>query len=275
MTTLREALTLAAAYWDTKGGSTGTVMEMRARKCVELGNLSWDRPVNTLGAADATAILTGIRRLSLSSRATYYQAFKRMCNLAGKSTHDWPTAGTAPRRVREPMPREHAEKLLEWFKVSDMPETADLLTLLLGTGMRVKCEALSFDAADEVVTKRTSCGDPVGFAVKVSGKGGHERVIPVTIGIGGLLAGTPRGNDLRNLSYSGHLKRWHRGVEALGIKSLLPTPHSIRHLYATEAYARSGGNLHVVRELLGHADINTTARYIGVNMEELRHAAGA
>ncbi len=268
MTTLREALKIAHAYWDTKGGSTGTVMTMRARKCITLGGLSWDRPVSSLTAKDATAVLTGIRGLALSSRATYYTAFKRMVCLAGGSVVGWPAAGSVPRRVREPMLREDAVRLGQWFAVNDMPETRDLLTVLMGTGMRVECEALGWDW----LPMRSEAGFE---GVWIKGKGGHERVVPAAHTLGDILGEPLRANPMRRLSYSAHLKRWNAGVKALGIATRLPTPHAVRHLYATEAYQRSGRNLHVVKELLGHADINTTARYIGVDMEELRHAAGA
>ena len=78
---------------------------------------------------------------------------------------------------------------------------------------------------------------------------------------------------MRCISYEGHLKRWQRGVGLARITSKLPTPHAVRHLYATEAYARCR-DLTIVRDLLGHADINTTARYIGVDMAALARGAG-
>jgi site-specific recombinase XerD len=90
-----------------------------------------------------------------------------------------------------------------------------------------------------------------------------------------LLNNPERIKRMRKLSYSGHLKRWQLAVERLRITSLKPTPHAVRHYYATRAYERSGRNLRVVQELLGHSDINTTARYLGVDLEELRNAVGA
>lgn len=262
MVTLRQAHSAASAYWDTKRGTTGKVMAMRATKAVTLGGLGWDRKVSSLTAGDATSVLTGLRRLALSSRASYYLAFKRMCGLAGHSCMGWPSAGAAPRRVREPLTREDAKRLHTWFTAQGMGETADLLTVLLGTGMRVEVEALSFDAWTWHGLNH----------LHITGKGGHHRIIPVQGNTVAVMK-AERMNAMRRLSYGAHLKRWNRGVQALGIRSKLPTPHAVRHLYATEAYARCK-NLNVVKELLGHADINTTARYIGVDQGELRHAAG-
>ena len=46
-------------------------------------------------------------------------------------------------------------------------------------------------------------------------------------------------------------------------------PHLLRASFA-QHLLRSGCNLRAVQELLGHADVNTTARYIGADLELLR-----
>jgi len=55
-------------------------------------------------------------------------------------------------------------------------------------------------------------------------------------------------------------------VEAAGVNSDL-SPHGIRHAHATHAYER-GCKLHVLKENLGHASIETTMRYIHVDPEQ-------
>ena len=47
-------------------------------------------------------------------------------------------------------------------------------------------------------------------------------------------------------------------------------PHSFRHFYATNLL-RSGAKITVVQELLGHANIETTARYLHVTESDLRY----
>ncbi|MCC8180952.1 MAG: tyrosine-type recombinase/integrase [Planctomycetes bacterium] len=47
-------------------------------------------------------------------------------------------------------------------------------------------------------------------------------------------------------------------------------PHSIRHTYATGSYKASGKNLKVVQELLCHANVATTSRYVHATAEEKR-----
>ncbi len=51
--------------------------------------------------------------------------------------------------------------------------------------------------------------------------------------------------------------------------------HSCRHSYATHLYRASGGDLEVVQEQLGHANIKTTTVYAKITKEDKLKAANA
>lgn len=303
-TTLYDALAQAKAYWDAKGRSS-RLMPIRAQACASfLGtNAARKLKLDDLKPAHATAILAGLHRTKgKGSVPVYYAAFKRAVALAGGDTRGWPKASTAPRKCREPLSEADLDRLAEalrgyssnymakhWTKETLLRqgytihrelvangdiygwelrhggwETYDLLELLRGTGLRVEREALNGEALQWDAERKV---------LKITGKGDHERIIPAERPETVALLGDPgRMAKLRRLSYSGHLKRWQAAVEALKITSLKPTPHAVRHYYATRAYAKSGRNLKLVQELLGHADISTTARYLGVTVEEMRDA---
>lgn len=61
-----------------------------------------------------------------------------------------------------------------------------------------------------------------------------------------------------------------KAVRRAGI-SRRTTPHKLRHTFATQLL-RHGASLMEIRELLGHADISTTAIYTHTNVDRLRRA---
>ncbi|MBI3553015.1 MAG: tyrosine-type recombinase/integrase [Elusimicrobia bacterium] len=62
-----------------------------------------------------------------------------------------------------------------------------------------------------------------------------------------------------------HLKMW---MKRAGIKQDF-TPHTLRHTFATHAL-RAGGNIRVVQDLLGHANLSTTQIYTHTSPDEMR-----
>ena len=68
-------------------------------------------------------------------------------------------------------------------------------------------------------------------------------------------------------THDGWRKDWEMAREAIGLPAL--RFHDLRHTAATRALA-AGGNLNVVKEMLGHADIATTARYAASDTAQVR-----
>src|SRR5699024_9969440 len=104
--------------------------------------------------------------------------------------------------------------------------------------------------------------DLAGFSLRVHGKGGKDRIVPLPDALAAELRRLPigwmfPGND------DGHLSpRW---VGKLATE-LLPedwTLHKLRHRFATRAY-RGTRNIRAVQELLGHSSVGTTQIYTAV-----------
>ena len=112
--------------------------------------------------------------------------------------------------------------------------------------------------------------DSDGWALRIVGKGGHARIIPVPDHLA--LAIRNAAGFVFPGQIQGHISPHYLGKL---ISQALPgkwTAHTLRHRYATRVY-RATNDLRAVQELLGHASIQTTARYIGVTEDRLRDAA--
>lgn len=145
-----------------------------------------------------------------------------------------------------------------------------LLALLYGCGLR-SAEALSLTGADL----------PLGETLRIRGKGGKDREVPVLPAVrdavaayaaacpypptrdGPLFRGT-RGGALD----SRQLRRAMREVRVLLGLPDSATPHALRHSFATHLLA-GGGDLRAIQELMGHASLSTTQRYTDVDTARL------
>lgn len=110
-----------------------------------------------------------------------------------------------------------------------------------------------------------------GWSLRVTGKGGRTRVIPITEGLAREIQ-AKEGWRFEGLT-NGHLSP---GAVTKMVSSVLPdgwTAHTLRHRFATRAYRGSGNNLRAVQELLGHSSVATTQIYTAVDADELRVAA--
>lgn len=155
----------------------------------------------------------------------------------------------------------------DWVGKRDMA----LVTLLYGCGLRIG-EALALNGRDR----------PRGDLLRVMGKGGKERQIPVLAVVLDALAvyeaacpyALTAGEPLFRGVKGGRLQpavaqRAMRHVRvALGLPDSA-TPHVLRHSFATHLLA-GGGDLRTIQELLGHASLAATQRYTAVDETRLR-----
>jgi site-specific recombinase XerC len=65
----------------------------------------------------------------------------------------------------------------------------------------------------------------------------------------------------------------HRWVDSIGLKSIFYGTHSMRRTKVTQIY-RKTGNLRAVQLLLGHTKLESTVRYLGIEVDDALHIAG-
>jgi integrase/recombinase XerD len=150
-----------------------------------------------------------------------------------------------------------------------------MLELAYGAGLRVS-EWIGIQSKDVVLEE---------MVVRVFGKGGKERLVPIGRKAAGALAMYVR--ELRPVLEKGEgegklfLNSRGRPLTRMGAWKILRkyvdksaiakpvTPHTLRHSFATHLL-EGGADLRAVQEMLGHADISTTQIYTHVDREHLR-----
>ncbi|SCM67070.1 tyrosine recombinase XerC [Donghicola eburneus] len=219
---------------------------------------------------------TGAR--SLARRLSAVKTFFRW--LAEREGFDPTTVlSTRAPRTQRPLPRPLTEDAAKAVidTVGTLPRegwvgTRDvaIVTLLYGCGLRIS-EALGLTGADA----------PLPDALRIVGKGGKERIVPVIPAARQAVA-----DYVKECPYDlGPQEPLFRGARGGGVnprvisKAMettrmqlgLPssaTPHALRHSFATHLL-NAGGDLRAIQELLGHAALSTTQVYTGVDNARL------
>jgi integrase/recombinase XerD len=192
-----------------------------------------------------------------------------------------PTSQISMPKIGRPLPKSLTEDEVE--ALLDAPDTSDalghrdrtMLEVLYATGLRVT----------ELVSLRLGQLNLNQGVVRVTGKGGRERLIPLgeesLEWLQQFIAGpreeillekqtdyvfpTRRGDRMTRQAFWHIIKRY---TERAGIGHPL-SPHTLRHAFATHLL-NHGADLRVVQMLLGHSDLSTTQIYTHVARERLR-----
>jgi integrase/recombinase XerC len=220
----------------------------------------------------------GVGARSLARKLSAVKAFYKW--LAGREGFE-PTAVLSTRapkftkKLPRPLAIDAARQILDTAPLqSDKPwvgaRDCAVLTLLWGCGLRIS-EALGLTGADT----------PLPTVLRITGKGGKERIVPVIDAARDAVAGyvamcpydLPEGGPLFRAIRGGALSpRTIQHVMAQARMQLgLPasaTPHALRHSFATHLL-NAGGDLRSIQELLGHASLSTTQAYTAVDTAHL------
>lgn len=144
-------------------------------------------------------------------------------------------------------------------------------------GAMLDCMALAGLRCVEVANLRWNDVDLMGRSMIVRGKGDQERKVGTSQDLARSLwaldGGTGhvfRGRAGAPLKPARVSQIVNRHLHALGIED---SAHSLRHRYASELYRESHGDLLLVRDQLGHADVATTQIYARIDDDAAAVAA--
>lgn len=243
-------------------------------------------PLSRVGLAEMRAWMAHERGRGVGARslARALSAVKSFYRWMGQRDGFEPTAVLATRapkfqkKLPRPLDEDAARAMIgtvetqasrNWVAARDVA----VVTLLYGCGLRIS-EALALTGRDA----------PLPEVLRIRGKGGKERLVPV-IGaarraVDGYTALCPH-----EMTADGPLFRGVRGgalnprliagaMERARMQLGLPasaTPHAMRHSFATHLLG-AGGDLRAIQELLGHASLSTTQAYTAVDTAHLMEA---
>ncbi|SFM09597.1 site-specific tyrosine recombinase XerD [Halopseudomonas yangmingensis] len=258
----RSDLQLLARWLAAQGGEL-----LKARADQLLGYLGW-------------RIEQGYKARSSARLLSCLRGFYRQALRDGRISED-PTLHIAMPKVGRPLPKAlseaDVEALLAAPVLDELLGLRDrcMLEVLYATGLRVS----------ELVGLRLDQLNLRQGVVRITGKGGKERLVPLgeeamhwleqylQQGRAPLLAGQPSdvlfpSRQARQMTRQTfwHRIKLHAGVA--GIDASL-SPHGLRHAFATHLL-NHGADLRVVQLLLGHSDLSTTQIYTHVARQRLR-----
>jgi site-specific recombinase XerD len=246
---------------------------------VDLGEFSaWLRArkasvedVDTRVLADYAAELGAARRgrepsklapATIARKLAAVRAFLRF-TLGASRVPDARLAPRRPRRLPESLKQEEIEAELERFAAGGPLAIRNraLAELVYSAGLRSQ-EAVDLDLADVEFDQE---------ALRVRGKGGKERVVPLgeeaAYWVALWLRERPKlargAHDALFISARG------RRLDTSTLRKLFPHPHRLRHAFATHLL-EGGADLRTIQELLGHSSLSTTQMYSHVDAKRLR-----
>jgi site-specific recombinase XerD len=229
------------------------------------------RVARELGAADPRDV-TGADLLAILGRPAYsiehrrglrasLASFYRWCTSSGTVSDD-PTLTLPVVRTPAGAPKPATDEIWRHILV-----TADERTRLMA---RLAGEAGLRRAEVAQVHTDDLNGGIGGPELIVHGKGGKQRMVPITVTLAAdIAAACPHGGFLWPGKIDGHISPDRVGHLVSKVMPAGWSIHKLRHRFASRGFAGTG-NLRAVQLALGHASVATTQRYVAVAARDLR-----
>lgn len=274
---------LHGAADNTVAAYQGDVGEFLAFMTLHKGGAQGLQALSDITVSDMRSWMAKMRSSGLGSRslARKLSSVKGFCRwLADRETLEITAVLSMrspkfQRKLPRPLAVDAAQNMMETIQsqpLQDWVAARDLavVTLLYGCGLRIS-EALGLTWADA----------PLPPVLRIIGKGGKERIVPVlpvardavdqyvrlcpqVVAPDAPLFRGVRGGPLnaRAIQLAMAQARMQLGLPATA------TPHALRHSFATHLLA-AGGDLRAIQDLLGHASLSTTQAYTAIDTAHL------
>ena len=270
--------------WLAKGLSDNTLAAYR-RDLLALADFLAPKGLLQASSEELFAYLgerfeAGYASRSAARALSCLKGFFRHSRAQGRINQD-PSSGLSQPKLSRSLPKTLTEQDVEHLlRAPDLDKPAGLrdramLELLYATGLRIS----------ELVNLTSSALNRRQGAVRVVGKGGKERLVPVGAtaldwlaryerealpmldpeGVSQALFPSNRRRAMTRQTFWHAIKRY---AGAASISSAI-SPHTLRHAFATHLL-NHGADLRAVQMMLGHADLSTTQIYTHVAKARLK-----
>lgn len=276
--------TAAAAKYLTERQATGALTRGSARqtRAILLGFAGHaPQQAARIRKRDVVRWLRTISHLSAATRHRYwgvvhgFTSWLMKRGVLAKDPFDGLARPKVPKSVHRCLSPDQVRRLLGACSTQ-----RDLVVVILGlhTGLR-RAELAALELGDVDLADRS--------VFVRNGKGGRDRPVPLSREAAQVLGAYVASAGLRSGPLLRSLEDPNAGISAQTVGAIMSTlayragvkvrawdgvgTHSMRHTLATEVFAETG-DLLVVRDLLGHANVATTQLYVGRTLHRVRPA---
>jgi integrase/recombinase XerD len=221
---------------------------------------------------------------SVSRTVTIVKGFYRAMVAMGYLEHaqnpmvHFPRMKSTPRKLPRTLSDEDLTRLLAQPPTNTVIGLRDraIVAVLSGTGMRAS-ECAGLKEGDVDLSECT---------VRVCGKGGHERVLPMQKRVADAMRAYRGARGMRASSAPFFLSRAGKAMSRGAIYERVRTiarragierpasPHQLRHTFATHL-VKTGTDIATIRDYLGHRCVSSTQIYLHVTAHDLKEAAAS
>jgi integrase/recombinase XerC len=224
--------------------------------------------------------LDGFGRTSIARKLSSLRTFLSYLCVNGRLDRN-PALQVTPPKAEKRLP-EHLD-VDEVRRTLEAPDSRSfvgvrdraILELFYSSGLRLR----------ELVGLQSDRVDAAAGTIRVKGKGGKDRIVPVGRSAKDALSTYLKRRDLLTTSEidrSLFVTRRGKSLSPSGVQSRVSKylgeatgrklgPHVLRHSFATHLLD-AGADLNAVKEMLGHASLSTTQIYTHVSVERLKEA---
>jgi integrase/recombinase XerC len=227
-------------------------LQMMARR---IGSEPWDV------TRDQLAMWAGDQQwmpATRHARRMTFRGFYRWAKKAGRIKKD-PSKGLPKIRQQEPSHRPTPDRV--YHEALMRSRGIETVWLELGSDHGLRRAEMAVVHTDDVFK------DLLGHSLRVHGKGGKTRIVPLTVRMARILLDIEPGY-LAPGAVDGHISAQWLGIRVTRLMEGDWSTHSLRHRFGTRN--AKAGNVQNTKELMGHRSIDTTMVYVEVDRADMR-----